>query len=253
MKIQYASDLHLEFPVNLQLFKQHKLRVAGDVLILAGDIHHYDSDYIPSEILDWFSKNYSQTIVIPGNHEFYNGYPINDFKHSYRRQLRDNITLLHNQTLTIGSIDFLCSTLWSELKTNPEYVKYRLNDFRKIQKANEDRITIQDYNELHLISRNYLIDELKKASTQKRVVISHHLPSPICVASQYQGDRMTEAFMVNMDQVINEYQPEYWVYGHSHGNVGTKTIGNTKLITNQFGYVPLQEHFDFRIDAIIEL
>lgn len=37
MKIQYASDLHLELVDNADFLKANPLEAAGDILILAGD------------------------------------------------------------------------------------------------------------------------------------------------------------------------------------------------------------------------
>ena len=38
MKIQYCSDLHLEFPVNKEYFITNPIKPEGEILLLAGDI-----------------------------------------------------------------------------------------------------------------------------------------------------------------------------------------------------------------------
>lgn len=75
MKIQYASDLHLEFSANSSYLKLNPLEITGDILILAGDIDYLreDGNYA-HPFWDWAAKSYMQVIVVLGNHELYQGY-----------------------------------------------------------------------------------------------------------------------------------------------------------------------------------
>ena len=38
MKIQYCSDLHLEFPATKKYLKANPIKAEGEILLLAGDI-----------------------------------------------------------------------------------------------------------------------------------------------------------------------------------------------------------------------
>ena len=57
MRIQYASDLHLEFADNWRYLKEHPLEVCGDILVLAGDIGYLgDDNYRTHPFWDWASE-----------------------------------------------------------------------------------------------------------------------------------------------------------------------------------------------------
>ena len=81
MKIQYASDLHLEFADNWRYLRDNPLKVTGEILILAGDIGYLgDQNYQNHPFWDWASENYNQVLVVLGNHEFYKYYDLSSMK-----------------------------------------------------------------------------------------------------------------------------------------------------------------------------
>ena len=74
MKIQYASDLHLEFAENRYFLEKGGQEPVGDVLVLAGDVSYLgDQEMMKLWFFDWCAKNFRETFIVPGNHEFYGG------------------------------------------------------------------------------------------------------------------------------------------------------------------------------------
>ena len=77
MKIQYASDLHLEFAENKSFIEHGGLEPVGDVLVLAGDVSYLgDRKMWKRPFWDWCAEHFKETFVVPGNHEFYGGFDI---------------------------------------------------------------------------------------------------------------------------------------------------------------------------------
>ena len=70
MKIQIASDLHLEFYPPAESARYRLPGVGADVLVLAGDVHQHTWG------LEWAAaaETAQAVIYVPGNHEFYNAH-----------------------------------------------------------------------------------------------------------------------------------------------------------------------------------
>ena len=83
------------------------------------------------------------------------------------------------------------------------------------------------------------------------VVVTHHLPTLEIVASRHKGSLLNSAFATELCDFIADSRIDVWIYGHSHANIDT-VIGNTRIVSNQMGYVYHGEHLnDFKGDKFI--
>lgn len=114
MKVQYCSDLHLEFPENREYLKNNPLIPIGEILLLAGDILPLALINKPYDFFDYACDNFKQVYWIPGNHEYYN-YDIKDVPKPLNEKIRENLFLVDNQKLKINDVNFIFSTLWSHI------------------------------------------------------------------------------------------------------------------------------------------
>ena len=253
MKIQYASDLHLEFAENASWLKHNPLEIVGDILVLDGDIGYLgDENYSRHPFWDWASENYKQVIVALGNHEFYKFYDISKLANGTKIDIRHNVAAYYNSVINIENIDIIVSTLWSKIPLQEAVITENgVSDFRRIVYEGE-LLTFADFNREHEKCFDFIKQSVANSSAKHKIVVSHHVPSFRMLCPKFKDSRINGAFTVELSDYIENSDIAYWIYGHSHYNIDVK-IGNTWCITNQLGYVFHSEHLSFRRNAFIEI
>jgi len=212
MKIQYVSDLHLEFGYRAII------QPAADILVLAGDISS-DFDY------DFFydvSRDFKHVLYVAGNHEFY-GHTGLDHQHYINGCGKfKNVHYLDKEKIEIDGITFFGATLWSDLSRLIDALisKQMLNDYSWIKGWTPELATA----------------EFKSTVIPKvDVVITHYAPSYMSVAEEYKGNVLNASYASNLESTILDLEPKYWIHGHMHTPVDYM-IGNTRVVSNPRGY-----------------
>jgi predicted phosphodiesterase len=236
MKIQLASDLHLEF---LQKWPGERLiaPVHGvDVLVLAGDIAN------GVQVCKLFSDWPVPVLYVAGNHEMYD-HPIIGMREKLRRECKEvGIVFMDNDTVTIGGVRFLGATLWTDYRlprlnrTQSQLMEVagsRLNDHFLIR-SGRHTFTPADALRTHEKSRTWLEAQLDKPFNGKTVVITHHGCHPLSVHPRYIVEQLNAAFVSDLSDLMP--QVDLWMHGHVHDSFDY-TVGRCRVRCNPAGYV----------------
>jgi Icc-related predicted phosphoesterase len=266
MLIQYASDLHLEFRHNVRFLEANPIIPRSKILILAGDIALLGKS-LPLRQFGILSDSFESVFWLPGNHEYYHG-DMENARDVDPSRLPDNFRIVDNESVDIGDLRLVFSTLWGEISPrNEAAVRSGVSDFEAISVGDES-FQPGHFNALHEAAKRSIEAGLRDAQNgqspqgapdtparpEKRcVVVTHHVPTLVRYPACYAGSPLNEAFVVEMDDFIHKYRPLAWIYGHSHRNVPEFRIGETRMLTNQLGYVQFGENAGFRRDAVVDV
>ena len=114
-----------------------------------------------------------------------------------------------------------------------------LLDFRAIY-FGDQRITVTDYNELHAVAFDFIQTSVQESQAEKKIVVTHHVPSFVAITGYFRDSPLASGFTTELGNWIANANIDYWIYGHSHRSIET-TIGQTKLLSNQLGYLTMGE------------
>ena len=248
------SDLHMELWDNSRYIKATKFEANGDVLVLDGDTFYLRDTIAPQKkFWNWASKSFRQVLLVPGNHEFYGNSNVTERGDSWEWMFRKNVGYLYNKVVRIDDTDFILTTLWSRILEPDMYLVQRgMDDFRQIM-YDGHRFTPDDFNLEHEKCLKFLKQAVDASTAKHIVVVTHHLPTLQVVAVQHKGSVLNSAFATELGNFIADSRIDVWIYGHSHTNIDT-TIGNTRIVCNQLGYVSYNEHLTngFEPNKVIE-
>jgi len=266
MKIQLASDVHLEFgPIS---FDNH----GADVLVLSGDICVAADlmDVNNEDTLDRFDRSvtihtffqeccarFKHVIYIMGNHEHYHSdfaTTFEDLKH-YLGYLY-NLHILEKESIIIDDVTFICGTLWTDMnKEDPmtmATVRGVMNDYRVIEDSRKPVHYRDSDGKFHtrtgkfsamgsVVEHKEMLAFINKTieanPTGKFVVVGHHAPSKLSTKPQYEKEViMNGAYSSDLSEFILDHpQIKLWTHGHTHSAFDYE-IGTTRIVCNPRGY-----------------
>lgn len=256
MKINFLSDLHLEGnnPANNLLSKPYV--PTGDVVLLSGDITNSTS---MERVKEYFENCGKEVLYIPGNHEYYGGNWDTqvDTMCKYYAENCPNIKVMDDDYVKIGDVHFLGGTFWSNISPLEEgevkrciadFVWYARNKFeRPIQVI--DGCTIDKQRQAHKLSYEWfdlMLGNIRRKDPEAKIVcFTHFPPSWEAQEARFKSTALGSYFYSHSDYLIEKHQPNYWIYGHTHGNISWKN-GITNILSNQLGYrsEPSNSSFD---------
>jgi hypothetical protein len=98
-----------------------------------------------------------------------------------------------------------------------------------------------------VIDHNKMLDYINIVTREpgSYIVVGHHCPSELSVASMYKGNLLNAAFRSKLDDFISvRPQIKLWIHGHTHHNFNY-WIGDTHVVCNPRGYVGYESLADW--------
>lgn len=233
MKIQIASDLHLEFLEDR--FPHYRIvePTDADVLVIAGDIH------LATRAIAAFADWPVPVMYVHGNHELYNGQADEAIENLRTASVGSNVHFLERDACVLNGVRFLGCCLWTDYRLYPgkELAAMReceqtLADHRAIHTW-QGLFTAQDALQRHRQSRDWLEAQLQEDFIGPTVVVTHHAPHPKSIHPRYAGSLINAGFASDLTPLVE--RANLWIHGHVHDSFDYQVAG-TRVVANPRGY-----------------
>jgi predicted phosphodiesterase len=272
MTLAYCSDTHLDFWVKdfNPYSPKMKLKIAdyikkilnpkpADVLVVAGDIGHYNQQNL--EMLVQLKEIYNEVIIVEGNHDMYlvskniqKKYDSNSNKRTreMRKLCEENgIIYLDGETVEINGIKIGGTGMWYNLPTDNDIQDWKegMNDFRLIMNG-----PINQYSSNPSFNTQYHYkEEVKKLESLSDIDVFVSHVSPVIIPDnkrdpRYGVDNKYNKFYESDNfELLKATGAKHVIFGHTH--IQEKfNIGDINFYISAIGYP--QENKYHQIEVI---
>jgi len=275
MKIGFVSDTHLDFYINNKANKtKNYIRdvlkpESGDVVIIAGDISHYNHQ--TKELLENLTDYYNDVLFTIGNHDLYlvsksqqSKYNLNSFKRESELEEwannKRNIHFLNGNSISINGLVFGGLPNWYDLPTARHIIEWNSS-------MNDSNLIFEDGKNHSYVNYGYYREKISTFDTQTfrkiqeekfenlkniDILVTHMCPCIIDEKYSHQGNHVKKSmdifYMTDDIKRVKKTGTKYVIYGHNHTKTRWRKSG-IQFLTNSIGYP--SEWINNNIDHII--
>jgi predicted phosphodiesterase len=235
MKLHVLSDLHLSL-AGMQIAETD-----ADVVVLAGDIAR------PQAACAWAGAIGKPTIVVAGNHEYYNGDLQGTLRELRALGAAAGLHVLECDAWEFRGVRLLGATLWSDFRVFADgdartaamaASAQLIRDFQRIHVDAERSRLFTPHDSQALFDRTvaWLEAQLAQPFDGPTVVVTHHAPSPRSVHPRFDASPLNGCFVSNLEHLMGAERVRLWIHGHTHDSFDY-TVRGTRVLCNPRGYV----------------
>jgi Icc-related predicted phosphoesterase len=160
----------------------------------------------------------------------------------------------------MGDVVFIGAPLWTDfgLFGVPEiamrHARDVMSDYRRINWSKRPFSKLRPFHVLrkHSESVRFIEKTAAQFPKSKRVVVTHHAPSPMSIPQEHRDDLASAAYASDLERLVLSAEPILWVHGHIHDRQDYR-IGRVRVVCNPRGYPDELGFEDFDPSWVVEI
>jgi Icc-related predicted phosphoesterase len=235
LSLQIVSDLHIEklYP-SIPDWKTI-IKKKSNILILAGDIGRLELYDQYTQFMEEICQGFINVFLVPGNHEFYSNTHSIEFLSCKLQDLAykiNNLTVVSNTSINLTeNIRLYGCTLWSHI---PETNRVKSLPIKTIdgRLVGPSWLNYRYFEDVYGIETEILRSENDK---KRLIIVTHYAPTFLNTLDPKHFSHPKRFYYANnLDRLLYKDQVYIWIFGHTHINCDYRTLGYTRVVSNQY-------------------